>query len=360
VVPELAELADSECSVYFPEPTFADSQNDKVASVQALWRIMSPRRPFCAALSPLMEDAALKLLPALQALDIPLLVHWIENDRFASDDDSAGSASFTISAVGRARAMVEFLSSRKYLAHFHPHIDQEESLAELVQRIGRDSFDLQTFLFEDEDPPAGVDAMEFKRQKLEQIKLYGATTVFLAIREPHEMPGLAEILDSFDMLTPDYIYILPPYVVPLDNGELFTNLYGRQKKGSPLDKLLSGALVFDRLDGFEFRKEDPFQKAWRQQSADQVYRLNALVPETSWLHANPGAFGNYWRTSEKQHGVLFLDFPTALCDAHSLTFFPVRQMFLFHAFFRLFSNRNAKSGSFFCVRFRDCSGIRCM
>lgn len=299
MVPELKKLEYSECTVYFPEPTFADSQNDKVASIQALWRLMSPRRPFCAALSPLIEDAAFKLLPALQALDIPLLVHWIENDWFASNDNSAGSVSFTLSAVARAQAMVEYLSSRKYLAHFHPDIDQEESLAEALQRIGREGFDLQTYLFEDEEPPKGVDVIEFKRQKLERIKLHGATTVFLAIREPHEMPGVAQILDSFGMLTPDYIYILLPYVVPLDDKERFNNLYGPQKKGSPLDKLLSGALVFDRVDGFDFRKEDPFLKAWKRQSADQVYRLNALVPASSWLHANPGMCRNHWRTPGK-------------------------------------------------------------
>jgi len=57
-----------------------------------------------------------------------------------------------------------------------------------------------------------------------------------------------------------------------------------------------GAVVFDRMDGFEFNyyksnftDSDPFLNAWRQQGPDQVARLNRLVP-LSWLKANPNYY----------------------------------------------------------------------
>ena len=35
--------------------------------------------------------------------------------------------------------------------------------------------------------------------------------------------------------------------------KVLVDLYGEQQPASPLDKLLAGAIVFDRLDGFDFR-----------------------------------------------------------------------------------------------------------
>jgi len=56
---------------------------------------------------------------------------------------------------------------------------------------------------------------------------------------------------------------------------------------------ISGSVVFDRMDGFEFnyyksnfKDTDPFMMAWKEQGKDQVRRLNKLVP-LSWLNANP-------------------------------------------------------------------------
>ena len=44
-------------------------------------------------------------------------------------------------------------------------------------------------------------------------------------------------------------------------------LYGEQQPQSPIDKLLSGALIFDRLDGFTVSQKDRFLAAWKQQNA---------------------------------------------------------------------------------------------
>ena len=295
VVPELAELDDN-CTVYFPEPTFADSQTDRATAVQALWNAMNPAHPFCGVLGPLQEDSTLSLLPALQALDIPLIVHSVENDWLAQSE----AALLTLSASGRARAMVEYLSSREYLAQWHPRGLQDEALAEAVERIGREDFDLQTFSFVDQPPPPGVEEDEYQRQKLEELRDTGVTTIFAAIEQPYEMLGFANLLESLDMLTIEYVYILPPRVVPFDS-QVLADLYGEQQPGSALDKLLAGAIVFDRLDGFDFREKDPFWQSWEQQSAAQVDRLNALVP-VSWLNAE----ADYYQNVKPSQGTSFV------------------------------------------------------
>lgn len=305
VVPELRDL-DPDCTIHFPEPTFADSETSKDASVQALWNAMSPSDPHCAVLAPLQEDAVLRMMPALKALDIPLLVHAVENDWLARDEAGDGVAAlFTLSAEGRARAMVEYLSHRQFLAHWYPASDpQEEALALAVERLSENLFDMQTFLFADQKPPVGVDPLAYRREQLEQLKLSGVTTIILVIQEPYELPSFADQLEELGMLTIDYVYILPPYLVPFDRrNNVLVNVYGELKRGSALDKLLAGSIVFDRLDGFDFRGEskDPFWRAWKRQTAEQVERLNALVP-LPWLQANP----DYFQTVEPSPGASFI------------------------------------------------------
>ena len=95
------------------------------------------------------------------------------------------------------------------------------------------------------------------------------------------------MLEQLEMLKPEYTYILPHSLVPTDDN--LEMVYGEHFPGSPLDKLLAGALVFDRLDGFNANSNDPFLETWRKQTAEHVNRLNSLVP-LSWMNANPDYF----------------------------------------------------------------------
>lgn len=102
VVPELAEIDDG-CSVYFPDPKFADSLTDGDRSVPAFFEATDgdKRRP-CAILAPLEEEATFKLQSISAALDMPMLVHFIENDLFAEEDSiSPGTVTMSLSAPGR-------------------------------------------------------------------------------------------------------------------------------------------------------------------------------------------------------------------------------------------------------------------
>jgi len=287
VVPEIADL--NNCTVYFPDPVFADSKSDGRISSEAFWSSVASNeteRP-CAMLGPLEEQTNFDLQPALAAFDIPMLVYYLESDVLASAE-TAGSIAATLTANGRAQAMVEYLEGRQFLANWYPVLDQETALAQELERIGA-QFGLSVSLFMERSAPPGVSQDEYTKQNLEAMKDSGITTLFLSIREPFEALRLAIFLDELGMLANDYLYILPPSIAVFES---MSELYGEQLPGSPLDKLLSGSFAFDRLDLFDAvqdENQDPFLSSWRQQDKDLVDRLNRLVP-LPWLNADPDYF----------------------------------------------------------------------
>jgi len=248
VVPELADVSD-DCSVYFPEPRYADSKTDGDQSVKALWTAFSSGYYPCAVLGPLQEKATFNLQSALAAFDIPMLVHYIEND-LASEQESVSPRTITmsLSAQGRAKPMVEYMQSREYLniASWRSNQYQDTMLADMIENIGEQLFGVNVAVFEEKKPPPGLNEDDFVRENLKKLKDNGITTIFLtSIREPHRLPQFAIYLEQLDMLSYDYFYILPPSVVPPSFGNATSNkaikeLYGALVPGSPLDKLLSG------------------------------------------------------------------------------------------------------------------------
>ena len=285
VVPEIADL-DDQCTIYFPDPTLENSRADGAVSVRTLWdsTIANEATRPCAVLGPLLEDANYDLQPALSALDIPMVVHHIESDLLASEDVPE-TTTLSLSANGRANAMLQYLQARGFLADWYPALEQELVLAETIERIG-EGFGLDVSLYMQKAPPANVTEEEFTRQNLLFLKETGVTTIMVSLKDASYVHDFARLLDDLDMLQSDYIYILTPILVPFES---IGKVYGEHLPGSPVDKFLSGALVFDRLDGFDVNIEDPFLAAWRRQTEDQVQRLNELVPLT-WLNAAPDYF----------------------------------------------------------------------
>jgi len=236
VVPEFGTL-DESCTVYFPDPTFADSKSDSAVSTKAFWDSITSNeteKP-CAMLGPLEEQTNFQLQPALAAMDIPMLVYYLENDLLASGDMD-GSVAASLTTTGRARAMVEYLQDREFLANWYPVMEQESLLAQELERIGAE-FGLKVSLFMERTAPNGLSQDVLTRQNLIQIKESGVTTIFLSLREPFEVQRLAVFLEELEMLSNEYFYILPPWALVLDS---IKTVFGEQIPGSPLDKLLSG------------------------------------------------------------------------------------------------------------------------
>lgn len=199
VVPELANVED--CTVHFPDPKYADSQSDGERSVKALWEaIQNKSYQPCAVLGPLEEQATFNLQSALAALDIPLLVHYVENDRAAADASvSPVSVTMSLSALGRAKAMVQYLVSRENLniAGVRSTLKQESMLAESIERIGEEMFDLNVAVFVDKMPAPDQDEDNYYRESLQRLKDNGITTIFLtSIRDPYRLPQFAIYLEQ--------------------------------------------------------------------------------------------------------------------------------------------------------------------
>jgi len=285
VVPELANL-DAQCTVYFPDPTLENSRADGAVSVRALWdsTIADELTRPCAVLGPLIEDANYDLQPALSALDMPMIVHHIESDLLAADDVPE-TMTLSLSAQGRALAMLQYLSNRTYLADWYPALEQDMVLGEVLEGIG-EKFDLDMAFYMQKAPPQNVTEEAYTRQNLLHMKETGITTIMVSLKDASFVPSFAKLLDELDMLIDEFIYILSPSLVPVES---LSKLFGEQVPDSAVDKFLRGALVFDRMDGFELNAEDTFTQAWRRQTEGQVRRLNELVPLT-WLNAAPDYF----------------------------------------------------------------------
>lgn len=276
VVPELeADLKLNSCSLHFPHIKIVDSQTASEVSVKALWDETRERIP-CAVLGPVFSDATRDLLPAVDALNIPLLSYYNENVELVSNPNVVAT---TLSVQGRASAMISYLRDRDYLAVWHSNTPQETALAEAIIQEAADDIQINAFRNSFGDNV---------KAKLQQMKDSGIKTIFLSVWEPAQMPGYAKMLDELGMLESEFLYILPPELVPHDAIDV---LYGSQYPGSPLDKLLSGALVFDRLDGFGHDEyNDKFLRAWRKQDSEAVFQLNRAVPESAYYYASEDYF----------------------------------------------------------------------
>lgn len=285
VIPEIAAL-DEQCTVYFSEIKLENSRADGPVSVRTLWDATitdESARP-CAILGPLVEGENYDLQPALSALDIPMIVHHIESDLLALDDIPE-TVTLSLTAQGRAQAMMEYLSNRGFLADWYPALEQDIVLGETLERIG-EKFDLELAFYMQNAPPLNVTEEEYLRQNLLNMKETGITTIMVALKDASFVPMFADMLNELEMLFDDYIYILSPSLVLVES---FSTLYGEQVPESAVDKFLRGALVFERMDGFEVNSKDLFLSAWRGQSEGQVRRLNDMVPIT-WLNAAPDYF----------------------------------------------------------------------
>jgi hypothetical protein len=105
------------------------------------------------------------------------------------------------------------------------------------------------------------------------------------------------------LLTSEYSYILSRRSMPIDRiPDMFANV----EPGTPLDKLLTGALVFDQMDNFRWKQDDPFLAAWRQQNTTFVDQMNSLMPLTPEQDGFFEAPANYFQTVDPVNHVAYV------------------------------------------------------
>ncbi len=277
IVPEVASI-DPSCSIYFTEPTFVDSQADSGAALLGLYEAAGTTETLpCAVLGTVESESNNHIIPAINSYTIPLLSYYTEDASFVASDGTLG---MTLSASGRATAMVKYLKSREYLAYwYNAESERESALANALVKLGGDELKVTIYQIRTGDNI---------QRKLQQLKDTGIKTIFLSVLKPVDLLTYAVLLNELNMLESSYIYILPPEIIPTD---FVGDLYGEHEPGTPLYKLLAGSLVFDRLDGFRFDpKSDKFLEAWSRQNAETVSKVNSIVPKSVHYLAAPDYF----------------------------------------------------------------------
>ena len=291
VVPELQHLQN--CSVYFPNQTTTvlDSQMVGGAAVQALWKATQKTdSPPCAVLGPMDSRAAEDVTAVTAGLQIPNVLYYAELNRFAARN--AHTVATVLSPHARATVMAEWLlqQHRQYVAVIHFGKDGSSDLAEELVDVGlHEPYNLVVRTFQRNF--ANPNSLP---RLLDDLFETGITTIVLNFDNPRSIKSLARALDEKNMLGDEYLYILSPDAVP--TNDRLGNSYDGTLNGSPLDRLFSGALVFDQVDPFRLHNDDgdAFLSAWRQRDAAFVKRLNALHPlppdHESYYQAEPDFF----------------------------------------------------------------------
>jgi hypothetical protein len=226
---------------------------------------------------PRSNEVAAGLKDILVGFDIPHVVNYVEDSRLW---EIPGTVGLVLSPKGRLRAMMEYLQrpgkERKYLSV-------------LTDMDGKDTFPNDLFnsmaleyglvSYHRLESLAATNAKD--DEELEETLLYvknsGPKTIFLNTKSAASSSAMeyrAQAMERLGMLQDDYLYILSPELAPSD---LVSEFYEEQEPGSPLDKLLSGALIFDMMDGYRVSPDtDPFLSAWRRRTSKHVDQLNDM------------------------------------------------------------------------------------
>jgi hypothetical protein len=270
VVPQLADLGN--CSVYFPGQVVADTQFDHLVSTEAVINTVqrqctTDKQVPCGVIGPAIDRAALHLQSIAGALKIPQMVFYQMSGLL---HDGATVIGVTVSTQQHVVAMLSYLRGREFLFVVHGTRPQEEELANIIQRTAQD-YDLQATIATVNGKPDD----DAYRKVVRDIKMSGIKTIALNLQKTRTVANFARLLEEEGMFTSEYLYILNGASVPIDR---FATMFAEIETDTPLDKLLSGALVFDQMDNFRWRGDDPFLAAWRQQNSTFVDRMNSLMP----------------------------------------------------------------------------------
>lgn len=303
VVPELGQYRN--CPLQFPMPDETSNHSpvfdgafDGDVAVKTLWQTtQDSTKNICAVLGPFDGKATVTVAGVTSALELPHIFYSAEIDTFANGPEKNVIAT-VMSPRARAERIQELLlqstaveDPRRYLAVIHygraMSSDLAEELSWLAEKSARDS-DLGSnnyFIVHDFQFTRGKKA---RTEIAVSIKAKGINTILINTDHPKSLDSLADALDEQGMLTNDYVYILSPMTTPTD--QRLALLRNGGQPDSPLDKLLSGALVMDQLDGFTAKttgsttgaagsdKEDAFLRLWKEQNATLVDQLNAQHP----------------------------------------------------------------------------------
>lgn len=243
----------------------------------------------CVLLGPTNEKAAKAVSTTTSALGLPQLVVNSASSLLLSVDTPT-TVGVATSVAAEAQILIDYLQrpgyARDYILVLSDPKPMPTEFANNLEKLGLQK-GLTVLLFAYDDLTEAASLPDYRKRLVAALKDTGIKTIVLNIQDSTIVVDLATELAAQGMFQSDYLYFLSSDAFPVD---LVTNMFDQQKRGSPLDLLLSGAFIFNRLDGFRHDTNDPFLAAWQSLGADFVLEVNSLLPSTASFHASDDYF----------------------------------------------------------------------
>lgn len=272
VIGEIADL---------PAECFVTLELDVVAKVldgvQAGQTLLERAWETCAMLLPTQASTSLSLQPMAQALQLPHVLFAPEDMRLVQPL----AIGLVPGVFDRITAMAEYLQMgpmepRNYLAIVYEGEYRASLLAECFKDDAGFRYGISNLIYQDDHLGADPSVTRESKQReiLQEIRDSGVKTIFLSKLRAEELEAFSALLDEYGLLSNEYLYLLHPELAPADAiGNVFSHVVPQ----SPLDRLLKGAMVLDRLDGFrQPNKDQAFLAAWQSRSAATLQAWNEM------------------------------------------------------------------------------------
>ena len=226
-----------------------------------------PNRFPCAILGPPDDRNFMGTVALTEAVKIPQ-VSYLAESALALGSRHPSSVGVLMGTEGRTKRVIDYLKriDRKHVVCLYRGSPPSRDTGSMFETLaGKD----------DDFTAISIPTFPNLTIALDQVKETGIRTIYLAMDSPKAYEEAAQGLELASMTSDDYLFIVSFAFFPVD---MLRDGLSPQVPGSPIDKLLSGALVIDRLDLAEVYEADPFVQAWKEQDSSVVEQINALVP----------------------------------------------------------------------------------
>ncbi|CAB9517308.1 Gamma-aminobutyric acid (GABA) B receptor [Seminavis robusta] len=236
----------------------------------------------CALAGPYFDLPAQNIATIAAAAQVPHIPSRGYNVRLALATTAPMTTNISPDIIGIAQAGVSLLKRIKrdnYIAYMHPITDfgvqAAQSFGVILNNYNIEHWELFGYLspfFSDEDLERSIS------DQMERVRKRGFRTILISLDAYIlELPEIADAAAELGMLNGDYVWILLPSLETqaihnlIRFSERLTNLPSYEN----VVKFLRGATLILEVEGFHYLgNEDPFLRAWKNQTADFVDRVN--------------------------------------------------------------------------------------
>jgi hypothetical protein len=298
IVPELHELKNSDCQIYFPKERLilVDSFRSPDQALKPL--ILDDEDP-CAIVGPENSEAAEIVGFTSSILDIPSLTYGAMDEIITDPAIFPRIARGTASIHTYVRPLMQHLESREYVALLRGTSYFDDSFTEPFGDEASNSLRGHRIVRVDTDHQ---DIQEEIEESLNSILKSGYRTIVVAMTRDDLLELVAIEADKLGMLEGQFLWIFldeamqPEFVGSLDVAQT-----------DPRHKLFKGSFIYGILEGFEWNTEDRFLPAWKSLNSTFADYVNTQY--TEMLRENAMGYqadADYFQLNTPAHQTTFV------------------------------------------------------